>query len=152
MAIKTKNMKLVINAGYGGFSISRECAEFMVKLGDKQAEAELNDWNKRQSVLNYYKKNKKFPDDCDEDLKSSLEIDAKYECEAKFYGYGYEEGFDNGYERTNENLIKAVEELGKKANGDCATLKVVEIPDDVDYYIDEYDGFESVNEKHRSWG
>jgi len=136
-------MKIVINATYGGFSISKECAEFMVKLGDKQAKAELDDWKKRQSILDYHKKNGCFPKDCNDNLKSSLEIDVKYKSDANFFGYGYE--------RTNENLIKAVEKLGKKANGSSANLKVVEIPEDIDWFIDEYDGFESVHEKHRTW-
>jgi len=42
-------------------------------------------------------------------------------------------------------------DLGKKANGGYAELKVVEIPDDVDWEITEYDGLEQVEEKHRVW-
>ena len=30
-------------------------------------------------------------------------------------------------------------------------LKVVEIPDDVNWYIEEYDGLEHVAERHRTW-
>ena len=48
-------------------------------------------------------------------------------------------------------LVDVVERLGKKANGESAELKVVEIPDGVEYEIDEYDGVESIHEKHRSW-
>jgi len=44
-----------------------------------------------------------------------------------------------------------VEELGEKANGQCADLKIVEIPDDVEYEIEEYDGVEWVAENHRTW-
>jgi hypothetical protein len=42
-------------------------------------------------------------------------------------------------------------ELGEAANGRCAELKVVEIPDDVEWQIEEYDGLEWVAEKHRTW-
>ena len=35
--------------------------------------------------------------------------------------------------------------------GTYAELKVVEIPDDVDWYIAEYDGMEHVAERHRTW-
>lgn len=41
--------------------------------------------------------------------------------------------------------------MGKKASGKCAELKVIEIPDGVDWEIDDYDGIETVHEKHRSW-
>ena len=33
----------------------------------------------------------------------------------------------------------------------CAELKVVEIPDGVDYIITEYDGLEQIEETHRVW-
>jgi hypothetical protein len=36
-------------------------------------------------------------------------------------------------------------------NGDFAELKVVEIPDDVQWQIEEYDGKEWIAEKHRTW-
>jgi hypothetical protein len=53
--------------------------------------------------------------------------------------------------RSSENLIKCVESLGEKANGRCASLEIIEIPDDVtDWYIDEYDGMETIREG-RSW-
>jgi hypothetical protein len=55
------------------------------------------------------------------------------------------------FERNDEVLVKVVEKLGNKANGFCATLKVVEIPEGVDWYVEEYDGREWVAEKHRTW-
>jgi hypothetical protein len=62
------------------------------------------------------------------------------------YGYKYEE------DRTNSKLVEVVEKLGKEADGRFSKLKVIEIPDDVDWYIDEYDGSETVREQSRSWG
>lgn len=55
-------------------------------------------------------------------------------------------------DRADPNLVKVVKELGKKANGKFADLKIVTIPDGVDFEIDKYDGLESIHEKHRSWG
>ena len=53
--------------------------------------------------------------------------------------------------RTNPFLIEVVETLGVYADGYCADLKIVEVPDDVLWSIDEYDGREWVAEDHRSW-
>ena len=55
-------------------------------------------------------------------------------------------------ERTDPILVEVVKELGEKANGSYAQLEIVCVPDDVDWYIDDYDGIESVHETHRCWG
>jgi hypothetical protein len=57
----------------------------------------------------------------------------------------------SGYDRNDPALVQAVEELGPAANGAHAKLAVVEIPDDVSWEIDEYDGAEHVAETHRTW-
>ncbi len=107
-------MKIVVNSCYGGFSISREAAEFMAARGNKFAKKELK---------TKYKDEKK-----------------------KTHWYGYIE-----CERTDPDLVAAVEELGDKANGNLAALRVADIPDNIEYYIDNYDGIETVHEVHESW-
>lgn len=54
-------------------------------------------------------------------------------------------------ERHDPDLVAVVESLGKKANGAFAELDVTEIPADVNYTIEEYDGREWVAEAHRTW-
>lgn len=54
-------------------------------------------------------------------------------------------------DRTNPKLVECVETLGEDANGAAGELEVVEIPDGVDYEISEYDGVETIHERHRSW-
>ena len=54
-------------------------------------------------------------------------------------------------ERNDLNLIKTIEDFGKEANGRFAKLRIVEIPDNVNWEISEYDGMESIEEVHRSW-
>lgn len=59
--------------------------------------------------------------------------------------------YDRDIPRDDAALIQVVEELGDAANGFAADLKIVDIPDDVDWYIEEYDGNEWVAERHRTW-
>ncbi len=54
-------------------------------------------------------------------------------------------------DRSDKDLIEVVEMLGEKANGSHAELKIVEIPDDVKWQIEEYDGSEHIAEQHRTW-
>lgn len=53
--------------------------------------------------------------------------------------------------RNDPKLVECVEKLREEANGAYAELKVVEIPDDVNWEIGEYDGLEWVEEVHRRW-
>ena len=53
--------------------------------------------------------------------------------------------------RNDVELVRVVKELGEKANGFCSSLKIVDIPLDVQWFIEEYDGNEWVSEKHRTW-
>lgn len=53
--------------------------------------------------------------------------------------------------RKDPILIEVVEELGKSASGPFAELKVVNIPDDMEYEIDDYDGMETLHQKVEKW-
>lgn len=53
--------------------------------------------------------------------------------------------------RTHPLLVRVVEELGEAADGPHAKLKIVEVPADVSWTIEEYDGNEHVAESHRTW-
>ena len=53
--------------------------------------------------------------------------------------------------RNDENLVNIIEELGPQSCGNWSNLKILEIPDDVDWEIGEYDGVEWIAEKHRKW-
>lgn len=49
-----------------------------------------------------------------------------------------------GLPRTDPALIKTIEDLGSKADGDYSRLKIREVPAGSRYRIDEYDGLETV--------
>lgn len=54
--------------------------------------------------------------------------------------------------RTDPILIDAVLQLGPRASGQYAEMIVISIPEDVSWYVAEYDGKEWIAEEHRSWG
>ena len=53
-------------------------------------------------------------------------------------------------DRDDPLLVEIVEKLGDDANDKYSKLRVVEIPDDVQWQIEEYDGWEHIAEKHRT--
>jgi hypothetical protein len=113
--------KIVINNDWGGFSISEKAVWRYAELKDIKLVARNGE---RMYGPDFY--------------VDGIEDDEHY------FSYYH-------LERTDTALIQVVEELGKEANGWCSSLKVVEIPDDVEWEIHEYDGWESVHEKHRVW-
>ena len=58
--------------------------------------------------------------------------------------------YDFNIGRNNPILVEIVEQLGESANTRFSELKVVEIPDDVRWQIEEHDGNEWIAEKHRT--
>ena len=83
------------------------------------------------------------------------------EHQKNFYGIPIEERqafakehpiyfIDRDIKRDDPILIKVVEELWKEASGWFAQLEIIEIPDDVEWHIEEYDGNEHIAENHRT--
>lgn len=62
--------------------------------------------------------------------------------------------FDSEYNiyRGNPLLLEYIDQFGgEAASGLYAKLKVVEIPDDVEWVIEEHAGYEHIAEVHRTW-
>jgi hypothetical protein len=59
--------------------------------------------------------------------------------------------WESDIERNDADLVEVVERLGSAADGKFSSLKVVEIPEGVEWQIMEYDGREHVAEVHRTW-
>ena len=72
-------------------------------------------------------------------------LERKGETEGSYFS-------DRDVERDDSDLVAVVESLGDAANGRFAQLAVVEIPDDVEWTVQEYDGTEWIAETHRTWG
>lgn len=59
---------------------------------------------------------------------------------------------DTEVERENPILIQVVKELGvEAASGTFCKLKIIEIPDGIEWLIQDHDGYEYVAEAHRTW-
>lgn len=53
--------------------------------------------------------------------------------------------------RDSDQLVSVVKVLGERANSVYSRLKIVTIPDDVEWTVMEYDGAEWIAEAHRTW-
>ena len=142
---KSKTQEIVINACYGGFSLSYEGVMLYAKLAgfklyaftnamDKEGHLDFShfvpyDGGTKEWMVHYSKK--------------PLNTDGTYVDNAYFS--------DRDIPRDDKNLITTVKQLGEKANGSCAKLKVIEIPAGVKWEIEEYDGNEHVSESHERW-
>jgi hypothetical protein len=150
-------MKVVINTCYGGFSLSTKAVKKIAKLQGRECYAFKRDsdgkyvavGDEEQVFVTHF--DTMYPNhvfaSCNEDWASSTTE------ERQRLGRLYNEHFltNRPENRSDPLLVQVVEELGEEANGSYAKLKIVEIPDDVEYTIDEYDGVEHIAEKHRTW-
>jgi hypothetical protein len=137
-------MKIVINKCFGGFGLSEEAVKRYAELKgiqlhmyydatslkvygpERLRESTMRHWATRPLEADEHGVVEKFPDDA----------------------YWSEYSLD----RTDPALVQTVEALGSPAaSGAHAKLAVVEIPDGVEWELDEYDGVEHVAEKHRTW-
>lgn len=136
-------MKVVINKCYGGFGISRLALLELIKMKSKVVE--------KTKVEDYFKNNL-------DDLKRFKPFKEGYKQHEFIDGWLIKDGViftveehDNNF-RTNSDVIKVVKKLKEKANGDHAELEIINVPNNVEWEIEEYDGIEWIAEKHRTWG
>ena len=138
-------MKIVINASFSKFSLSAKCVQRYAEIkkinlypychyiNESEMRVILQEANLEIDKVRFiYWATEKLNPVTDDELNKHYFSP----CEIK---------------RDDPALIQAVEELGEDANSHMSCLKIVEIPDDVDWYIYESHGFETIEEKHRSW-
>ena len=114
--------EIVINACHGGYGLSLEAELLYLK----------------KSLIDY----------TTEDRVSRYDTE-RYGPEILVNGSVWRSKFD--IRRDDPVLVSVVRELGSRANGNFAELKIVEIPASVNWQIKEYDGREWIAETHRTW-
>ena len=132
-------MKVAINTCYGGFGITDEAFEKYLEI----------------KGITYYKTE---PDKIwGHSYYYSVPVEEytkQYEADKKKGNYSETNKLSiskSDIKRNDPVLIQVIEDLEEYSWGPYAELKIVEIPDDVDFEIEEYDGLESVAETHRTW-
>jgi len=120
-------MKVAINTCFGGFGISNLAFEKLLERKGITFDKVPAKYPIRGNDSDYYK-------------AGSEQSDATYLSEYEFYE-----------QRNDPDLIAVIEELGKDSWGWASELSIVDIPDDVEWHIHEYDGLEHVAENHRTW-
>jgi len=143
--------KIVINVWYGGFGLSNEAEDLYAKKAGFELfrYVERNTENGRRFV----KLNES--DEVPSHILHRIEYTFKKDHGDSFSEFPDDDSYwysRDDIERNDIHLIETIEELGtEKASAKHSKLKVVEIPDDVDYTIEEYEGFEHIAEVHRTW-
>lgn len=127
-------MKIVINTCWGGFGLSELAVERYIEMKGLRLYCDRNRKSYYHVPVEEYKK-------------------ALAEDEKNNRGYPSNKlaWSQSEIKRDDDVLIKVIEELQEKANGEYSKLKIVEIPDNVKYVIEEYDGCERIAEVHRTW-
>jgi hypothetical protein len=133
--------KIVYNACYGGFGLSRKAIERYHELNGQQVWIEPDE---KMSTLDIYTVWLVSPENRVKPLPGywgdhSMEDRIRYNEE-----YSKQTWSHYDLDRADPILVQVVEELGKAANARSADLKIRELAKGTIYRIDEYDGNENV--------
>ena len=139
--------RIVINKCHGGFGLSNDGVLHYLELSG------IPVWSEVENSLIPFKYWLVPPDADRVKDPSAEEWSSMTAAERQAHNKKYSEQvfYDRDVPRDDPFLVKTVLELGDKANGRHAELKVVEVPGDVNWVIEEYDGSEWVAEVHRTW-
>lgn len=135
-------MEIAINACHGGFSLSPKAIRRYAELSGFSIYAYKTDYESGGNKI----VRANDGDFCIYWIKEDLGDNPTEEVLNKANWL-----FDRDIPRDDKNLISVIKEMKKEANGQCAELKVVKIPDGIEYEIAEYDGYEHIAEQHRTW-
>ena len=125
-----KTRKVVINTCYGGFGLSEAAVKHYADLKKFTVWPVCDD---KFGLVTYW-------------LVPPAEQDSKK--------YGELTLSENNIPRDDPELVLTIEQLttlGINPCGKFAELQIVEIPDDIEWDLEEYDGTEWIAERHRKW-
>lgn len=120
-------MKIAINRCFGGFGLSLPAFEELLKRKGIAFDKTPSKFKIREDDSNYWN-------------AGHAGEEEHFLSEYDFYS-----------DRADPDLIAILEEMGDAANGWSSEIAIVEIPDDVKWHIEEYDGREHVAEDHQTW-
>lgn len=127
-------VRVVYNACYGGFSLSREACKRYWELQGREIWIEDGDFTGTFTVWFVPPEERVV-----EKNWRSMTMDERIAYNKHYF----EQTWSNrNVDRHDPILVQVVEELGDKADGMYAKLDIVEVSGP--YRIDEYDGYESV--------
>lgn len=150
--------KIVINVCFGGFSLSpiavkrlaelqgRDCYFFTSPLFGNYKQVTMEDC--AEAFMWYAFDIPEPPKSPCAKEWSDMTFEERRESDERYYSHCLSQ---RDIPRDDPLLIRVVEELGVLASDAYAELKIVEIPDGVEWVINDYDGNESLEEVHRSW-
>lgn len=154
-------MKIVKNVCYGGFSISPKAIKRLAELQGRECyffkggyffnDGLRTPWEEvtmeeAETELMRFAFSVNNPNEVLIKEGSGIESNKKYN--EIFRTVHLESSPEN---RTDPLLIQVIEELGEEANSRFSRLEIVEIPDELEWEIDDNDGYETIREKGRSW-
>lgn len=142
-----KNREVVINACYGGFGLSHAAVMLWAKLAKKKIYGFVGEDGLEitgRKIPYKPRKSQKEP------LVISYLTHPTWPEDGEKVNDVYFSPSD--IPRDDPHLVKAVKQLKKKANTRYAELKIVKIPADVQWTVEEYDGYKHIAEVHRTWG
>ena len=125
-------MKVIINNCYGGFGLSKKAFAWLIE-------------NKGWRVTDFNEAG-----DYVDNTAHLVRKSNQYRLDEEDPAYYFVGERDNL--RINADVMEVIEKLREEADGPHAELKIVHVPDDVEWQVKEYDGMEWVAEKHRTWG
>lgn len=127
--------KIVYNACYGGFSLSKEAIQRYWEIKGQQVWIEDKQWRFNVWLVPPEERMKQ---------KSTEEFASMTMKERIAYNEAYsaQSWYDRDVDRHDPVLVQVVEEMGDEASGEFAKLRIAEVSGP--YRIDKYDGFESV--------
>tara|TARA_Y100000034_G_scaffold121644_2_gene166140 strand:+ start:3797 stop:4420 length:624 start_codon:yes stop_codon:yes gene_type:complete len=138
--------KVVINDAIGGFSLSKWAVKQLYDQGSEFIEVNpYGDPNDPIIFHQHYNRSEYMKTTVTHADKDGVKVEL-----ADRYRWCL---LDEKQPRMCPLLVKLVEEHGERANGECAELKIVEVPSNVNWHISEAEtGAEWIAENHRRWG